>query len=557
MTAVLKHELRLYFHSLTAYVFGAFLLAFVGIGAVLYNIQAAVSNFEFVLNFSSLIFVVIVPILTMRVIAEEKKQKTDQLLYSLPISTTQVILGKYAALLILYLIPLAIISLYPLIFSQFGDVYLLTSYGSILAFFILGAALIAVGMFISSLTDNQGMAAGIGIAVILLNYYSVSLPEYVSATAAGSAVALVVLFLAMGAVIRYVTKNGTLAYTILLGGYSTMDSQRYVSIGDGNVYLVADDPLDNYDVGLRDLLDPDDIPDFDQVSKITFTGSENYEIFYEAYEEGSTRTYCADDVYFAQQEDGTLPLDTDKVTSYLQTIRYLDLSDYVTYNVTDEELAQYGLDDPQLTIQVDYTEENEDGDEVSDTFTLHISRDPEELAKAEESESENEDDTEEEITAYMRVGDSPIVYRLYSESYSSLMRASCDDLRHAELLTAAFADITQIDISLEDADYTITTDGSGDDRTYAYLETEVEIDDFRDALESLQADSFTDEAPAQKEEIRLTLHLDNAAFPTVEISLYRYDGSSCLAVVDGVPTALVERSQVVDLIEAVNAIVLN
>ena len=69
--------------------------------------------------------------------------------------------------------------------------------------------------------------------------------------------------------------------------------------------------------------------------------------------------------------------------------------------------------------------------------------------------------------------------------------------------------------------------------------------------------SFTDEAPAQKEEISLTLHLDSEAFPTVEISLYRYDGSSCLAVVDGVPTALVERSQVVDLIEAVNSIVLN
>lgn len=348
-------------------------------------------------------------------------------------------------------------------------------------------------------------------------------------------------------------------YTILLGGYSTMDSQRYVSIGDGNVYLVADDPLDDYDVGLRDLLDPDDIPAFDQVSEITFTGSENYQIFYEAYEDGSTRTYCADDVYFAQLEDGTLPLDTDKVTSYLQTIHYLDLSDYVTYNVTDEELAQYGLDDPELTIQVDYVTENEDGDEVTETFTLHISRDPDELAKAkqEESESEEGDAEEEEITAYMRVGDSPIVYRLYSESYSSLMRASCDDLRHSELLTADFADITQIDISLDGSDYTITTDGSGDDRTYTYLETEVEIDDFRDAMESLQADSFTDESPAQKEEISLTLHLDNEAFPTVEIGLYRYDGSSCLAVVDGVPTALVERSQVVDLIEAVNAIVLN
>ena len=214
MTAVLKHELRSYFHSLTAYVFGAFLLAFIGIGAVLYNIQAAVSNFEYVLSFANLIFVVIVPILTMRVIAEERRQKTDQLLYSLPITTFQVIAGKYAALLILYAIPLAVISLYPLIFAQFGDVYLPTSYGSILAFFILGAALIAVGMFISSLTDNQGLAAGIGIAAILLNYYSVSLSEYVSSTAVGSMIALVVLILLLGLVIRYLTRNGNLAYWI-------------------------------------------------------------------------------------------------------------------------------------------------------------------------------------------------------------------------------------------------------------------------------------------------------------------------------------------------------
>ena len=180
MTAVLKHELRNYFHSLTAYVFGAFLLAFVGIGAMLYNIQAAVSNFEFVLSFGCLVFVFIVPILTMRVIAEERKQRTDQLLYALPITTTQVIIGKYLALLAVYLIPMCLICLYPLIFSQYGDVYLLTSYGSILAFFIMGAALIALGVFISSLTDNQGFAAGIGIAVILLNYYSVSLSEFVS-----------------------------------------------------------------------------------------------------------------------------------------------------------------------------------------------------------------------------------------------------------------------------------------------------------------------------------------------------------------------------------------
>ena len=214
MGAIFRHELRNYFHSLTAYVFGAFLLAVIGIGAMFYNLEAAVSNFEFVLSFASIIFVVIVPILTMRTLAEERRQRTDQLLYSLPITTTQVVLGKYLALLVVYLIPLAVISLYPLLFSQFGDVYLPTSYGSLFAFFLMGAALLAVGMFLSSLTDNQGFAAGIGIAAILLNYYSVSLAEYTSSTAMGSLIALYVIALLLGVVIRGLTRNENLAYGV-------------------------------------------------------------------------------------------------------------------------------------------------------------------------------------------------------------------------------------------------------------------------------------------------------------------------------------------------------
>ena len=214
MIAILKHELRLYFHSLTAYVFGAFLLLIVGIGSMLYNLQAAVSNFEYVLSFSSMVFAIIVPILTMRVIAEERKQKTDQLLYSLPLSTTKIIVGKYLALLVLYLIPLAIISTYPLIFSKFGEVYLLTSYGSLIAYFIMGAALIAIGVFISSLTENQGFAAGIGIAVILFNYFSVSLAEYVSATAIGSSVVLFILAGVLGWIIKHLTRNENLGYGV-------------------------------------------------------------------------------------------------------------------------------------------------------------------------------------------------------------------------------------------------------------------------------------------------------------------------------------------------------
>lgn len=102
MIAVLKHELSGYFHSLTAYIFSAFLLAFVGIGALIYNIQSAVANFEYVLGYVCLGLVVIIPILTMRIIAEERKQKTDQLLYSLPIRTFQIVMGKYIALLAVF-----------------------------------------------------------------------------------------------------------------------------------------------------------------------------------------------------------------------------------------------------------------------------------------------------------------------------------------------------------------------------------------------------------------------------------------------------------------------
>lgn len=211
MTPIIKHELKTYFRSLTAYVFGAFLLAFTGVGAMMYNIKSAVSNFEYVLDFCSIVFVVIVPILTMRVLAEERKQKTDQLLYSLPITTTQVVVGKYLALLVVFFVPMVIISVYPLVFKNFGEVYLLTSYGALLAFFILGAALIAVGVFISSLTDNQGLAAGIGIAVILFNFYSVTLSEYVSATVLGSVIAMAVLIIIVAIIVNILTKSKLLA----------------------------------------------------------------------------------------------------------------------------------------------------------------------------------------------------------------------------------------------------------------------------------------------------------------------------------------------------------
>ncbi len=352
--------------------------------------------------------------------------------------------------------------------------------------------------------------------------------------------------------IRLSTADET--WEILLGNYSSMDSQRYVSVGDGNVYLVQNDPLDYFDASLSDMIDHDETPDFDKVTGIRFAGTESYSI---TYEEDSGNTYCEEDVYFAERAGSLLPLDTSRVDAYLQKISGLSLTDYVTYNATAEELEACGLDTPELTVTVDYTYEDEARNEITQTFALQISRDPEEQKAAEEASDQEEGTAEEEITAYARVGDSRIVYRITANEYKALMDASYDALRHLEVLSADFSDVTQLDISLEGAAYSITAEGSGDGRTYSYLGEELEIGDLQSALESLKAESFTDERPTQKKEIGLTVHLDNENYPEVRIELYRYDGTNCLAVVDGTPVSLVARADVVDLIEAVNEIVLN
>ncbi len=347
---------------------------------------------------------------------------------------------------------------------------------------------------------------------------------------------------------------GDTSYTIDLGSYSTMDEQRYLSDGDGNVYLAVSDPLDAYGKELSDLILQDETPGVSEVSSLSFSGASEYSV---SYEKESSSTYCADDVYFTTQDGETVPLDTSRVKSYLSEINGLGLTDYATYNVTDEELASYGLDDPELTITEVYTSENEDGNEEEQTFILHISRDPEELAKVDDSDSEESAEDEDDITAYARVGDSQIVYKISGSSYKALMAASYDDLRHTDLLSMDLADVTSIDISLDGSSYTLTSETKKKEQTWSYQEEEIDFADLQDALEGLTASSFTDEKAAGQEEISLTLHLDNENFPEVTLSLYRYDGSSCLAVLNGNPVALVARSQAVDIVEAVHAIVLN
>ena len=233
MKAVFRHELSSYFTNVTGYVFGAFLLLFTGIYTMVYNLQSASVNFEYVLGSMSFVFLIIVPILTMRVLAEERRQKTAQLLYSLPLTMTQVVLGKFAALVVVFALPLAIICLYPLILSAYGNVYLPAAYSAIVGFFFLGMALISIGVYISSVTESQAVAAGLCFVVMLVNYFLGDLSGFASSTAYSSLTALAVAVLVLCAIVYLMTKNGFVSLVLAavleagLIGFYLVDSSRF------------------------------------------------------------------------------------------------------------------------------------------------------------------------------------------------------------------------------------------------------------------------------------------------------------------------------------------
>ena len=196
---------------------------------------------------------------------------------------------------------------------------------------------------------------------------------------------------------------------------------------------------------------------------------------------------------------------------------------------------------------------------ASDTCVVSVARAPDDRATLESADSDDEEDSTDEsssITAYLRVGESQIIYQISGDDFTAMMDAGYDTLRHQQIFWGDFADVNQIDITLEGESHTITSSGDGDDRVYSYNDSEVDLTDVTTALENLTADSFTDEAATGQEEISLTLHLDNEDFPTVTIRITRYDGELCLAEVDGSSVALVSRSDAMDLVEAVQAIVL-
>lgn len=211
MAAVYKRELRSYFQSMTGYVLIAFMVVFTGIYFMAYNLNSGYPYFSYVLMNTNYILIVAVPLLTMRSFAEERKNKTDQLLLSSPVRLSGVVLGKYFAMVTVYAVPCLIFCIFPLIIKSFGTAYLKVDYLSIFMYFLMGCVYIAIGMFLSSLTESQVIAAVTSFGALLLLYLWGGLIDFLPTSQISGMIGVVVLVTLAALLVYRMTENWVMA----------------------------------------------------------------------------------------------------------------------------------------------------------------------------------------------------------------------------------------------------------------------------------------------------------------------------------------------------------
>ena len=308
-----------------------------------------------------------------------------------------------------------------------------------------------------------------------------------------------------------------------LGGYSTMDDKRYVTLGQGTVYLIDDDLLSYIPESRDGLMQQDGVPQYDTVEEIEISGASPLSI---AYLPQEALSYTDAYEYYAVEGESYRALDTQKVTDFMQALQNLGYTDYATYQASEQSLEDYGLASPEMTVSVVYTL-----DEQEASFTLALGQDA-------------------DGNGYVRMEDSEIIYRVGQEEYEAVLHTSYDTLRPAEVLALDWDKVEQIDITLDGQTYEVQA-GSG----YSIGEEEVDLEAVQSAVDALAVNTFLTDEPEKAQEIAFTVYLDGWQAP-LEVTAYQYDGENCLVQLDGETLGLVERQLVVALKEAVNAVVL-
>ena len=211
MTAVYKREIRAYFQSMTGPVFIAFLMAFTGIYFVAYNLSAGYPYFSYTLSGSLIVFLVGIPLITMRSFSEERRSRTDQMLLTAPVSLFGIVMGKYLAMVTVIAIPNVIFCIYPLIIRSQGVAYLTVDYISIFVFFLLGCVYAAIGMFLSALTESQIIAFVSTFGILLVLYLWDGILSLLPSSAISGLAGVLIILALVVFYIYHMTNNVVLA----------------------------------------------------------------------------------------------------------------------------------------------------------------------------------------------------------------------------------------------------------------------------------------------------------------------------------------------------------
>lgn len=290
----------------------------------------------------------------------------------------------------------------------------------------------------------------------------------------------------------------------------------------------------------------------ESISSVSVNNEDTLDIVY-AEDSG----YCYSDAYTYYLKDGESyqNLDNENTESMFTTMSEFAWEECVDYYAEDSELNSYGLDEPDAEVSIVYTPAEEEDD-------------------SENADSDEQTFSYEVGTAdgayYAKLTDSNIVYSISEDVYNAAVDAAYDELKPDEVVLLDWDTVDSVEIELDGNVYTVDIESNEDDEyTYTFGDSEIEFQDVLDQLsditipeESTEDDetSVPEEEPAlsnNKTELSLTFHRNTEEYSTVEVVFYQYNGSYCIAALNGDELNYVDRSAVVNLKEAVNSVILD
>jgi len=341
-------------------------------------------------------------------------------------------------------------------------------------------------------------------------------------------------------------------YEIAVGDETFSDGEVYISIGDDYVYLTDAGLIDDISYSLLDCVQKEEIPEMESISSVSVNNEDTLDIVY-AEDSG----YCYSDAYTYYLKDGESyqNLDNENTESMFTTMSEFAWEECVDYYAEESEIAAYGLDEPDAEVSIVYTPAEEEDD-------------------SENADSDEQTFSYEVGTAdgayYAKLTDSNIVYSISEDVYNAAVDAAYDELKPDEVVLLDWDTVDSVEIELDGNVYTVDIESNEDDEyTYTFGDSEIEFQDVLDQLsditipeESTEDDetSVPEEEPAlsnNKTELSLTFHRNTEEYSTVEVVFYQYNGSYCIAALNGDELNYVDRSAVVNLKEAVNSVILD